>query len=183
MKISKTTIFFFLIIGITFITSCNRGLRYFNQEMVDEYKWNNAEIKKIQFYLSEDIVLWRKLKKDDTQIKNGKIRIEDDSKVEEVIIKKNTPGVVLFIPKKNKYAVSFDSDEDHFLMFGPNPKNKDKYVLLAKDWDRRRGKVTYGKVVYSTNSESAFAGLLVDIKTAKNIKYNSKTASGRRIRK
>ena len=67
-------------------------------------------------------------------------------------------------------------------MFGPNPKRGDKYVLLAKDWDRRIGKVTYGGEVYNTLSESAFAGLLVDIKEAKNVKYNSKKASGRRVR-
>ena len=162
------------------MSSCNSGLRYFNQGMVNEYRWSSDEIKRIQFYVSQDIVLWRKLQDEDTVIRNGKIRIEDDSRVEEVVIKKNTPGIVLFIPKQNKFAVSFDSDE-HFLMFGPNPKNRNKYVLLAKDWDRRMGKVTYGDYVYNTDSESAFAALMVDIKKAKRVKYNSKTASGRRV--
>jgi len=151
--------------------------------MVDEFRWDNDEIKRIQFYLSEDVILWRKLSDEDSRITKGKIRIENDSEVEEIIIKKNTPGVVLFIPKRNNFAVSFDNVEKNYLMFGPNPKNKDKYVLLAKDWDRRKGKVTYGNQIYNTNSESAFAGLLVDIKKAKNTKYTSKTATGRRIRK
>ncbi|MDG2448630.1 MAG: hypothetical protein P8M34_03300 [Saprospiraceae bacterium] len=171
-------LFGFLIIS----TSCNNSLKYFSQEMHSEFQWDNNEIKKIQFYLSEDIFLWRKLKEEDTRIKNGKIRIVDDSEVEEIVISKNTPGVVIFIPKKNKLAVSFDEDDDLFLMFGPNPKRGDKYVLLAKDWDRRIGKVTYGGQVYNTLSESAFAGLLVDIKEAKNVKYNSKKATGRRVR-
>jgi len=170
-----------LILSAFLLTSCNNQLRYFNQKMVNEYRWSSDEIKQIQFYVSQDIVLWRKLRDEDTVIRNGKIRIEDDSRVEEVIIKKNTPGVVLFIPNTKKFAVSFDSD-DHFLMFGPNPNNRNKYVLLAKDWDRRIGKVTYGDQVYNTDSDSAFAALMVDIKKAKKVKYNSKTAGGRRVK-
>ena len=163
--------------------SCGPRLRYFNQEMVREYRWDNDEIKRIQFYLSQDVVLWRKLSDQDSRITNGKIRIVDDSEVEEVVIKKNTPGVVLFIPKKNSFAVSFDNEKDNFLMFGPNPKNKNNYVMLAKEWDRRVGKVSYGNQVFNTSSDNAFAGLLVDIKNAKKVKYNSKTASGRRVKK
>lgn len=172
-----------LLVLVIIASSCGTSLKHFNQDMVDEYRWSKDEIKSIQFYLSEDIVLWRKLADEDTRIKNGKIRIEDDSEVEEVIIKKNTPGLVLFIPKRNNYAVSFDDDPEHYLMFGPNPKRRDQYVLLAKNWDRRRGKVSYGDQIYNTNSNSAFAGLLVDIKKAKKERYTSKTASGRRINK
>jgi hypothetical protein len=82
--------------------------------MLLEYRWSNEEIKKIQFFLSEDIYLWRKLRVEDTRIKNGKIRIVDDSEVEEVLIAKNTPGVVIFIPKKNKFAVSFDENDGNY---------------------------------------------------------------------
>lgn len=172
----------FLVVFLFVFSSCNNKLKYFNNHMLLEYRWSNEEIKKIQFFLSEDIYLWRKLRVEDTRIKNGKIRIVDDSEVEEVLIAKNTPGVVIFIPKKNKFAVSFDENDELFLMFGPNPQRRDKYVLLAKDWDRRVGKVTYGGEVYNTTSESAFAGLLVDIKEAKNVKYSSQKASGRRVR-
>ena len=173
-----STVLSFLIL----LSACNRGLKFYDQDMQADFRWSNQEIKKIQFYLSEDIYLWRKLKAEDARIKNGKIRIIDDSKVEEVIIAKNTPGVVIFIPKRNKLAVSFDNDDELFLMFGPNPKRGNKYVLLAKDWEKRIGKVTYGGQVYNTSSESAFAGLLVDIKEAKNVNYSSKKASGRKVR-
>lgn len=173
-------------LGLTLIIilgSCSSGLRYFTQDMLSKYRWNREELKSIQFYLSDDIVLWRELSDHDTRIKNGQIRVEDESEVEEVIIKKGTPGVIVLIPKQNKFAVSFDKENSNYLMFGPNPKAKDRYVLLAKDWDRRVGKVTYGKRLYNTSSESAFASLMVDIKKAKKVNYSSEKATGRKVRK
>ena len=165
------------------LSSCGSSLRYFSQDIYDDYNWSPEELKSIQFYLSEDIVLWRKISDKDTKIEDGKVRIVDDRKVEEVIIKKNTPGVIAFVPKRNSFAVSFDNKNSNYLMFGPNPKNIDRYVLLAKDWDRRKGKVSYGDQIYETRSESALAALLIDIKKANRTKYNSKKAGGRKIGK
>ncbi len=177
----KLKLLSFYALIILMLGSCSTKLRYFTQDMYDTYRWNQQELKSIQFYLSEDIVLWRKLGNEDARIKDGKIKVTDDSEIEEVFIKKGTPGLVLFIPKKNKFAISFDKNDNHYLVFGPNPKASDRYVLLAKEWDRRKGKVSYGKRIYNTDSESAFASLMVDIKSARKVKYRSKTASGRKI--
>ena len=77
----------------------------------------------------------------------------DGRKVEEILIKEGTPGILIFQPKENRFAVSFDaSGDDSFLMFGPNPKVGNRYVMLASDWNRKTGKVTYegkqyGKII------------------------------------
>ena len=102
--------------------------------------------------------------------------------VEEVLIKKGTPGVVIFIPKENRFAVSFESDGDRrFLIFGPNPKNGGRYTLRAKEWKRRQGKVTYEDRTYWTQGESAFASLMVDLKKVRNVSVSSRKAKGRTI--
>lgn len=170
--------FIAIILCILFASCSNQSLKYFDQRMIDEYGWTEDEIKKIQFFTSEDIVLWRELANNETTISNGQIRIDKNSRIEEVIIKRNTPGVVVFIPKFNKYAVSFDPD-GKYLMFGKSKKRNNRYVLLAKDWDRQYGKVTYGDHIYNTKSSSAFASLLVDIKRAGQVRKKSKNARGR----
>lgn len=181
MKIGLIRSTFGLLV-LLMLTSCSSKLRYFTEDMVQKYRWNNKELKSIQFYLSDDILLWRELSDHDTRIKNGQIRVEDESEIEEVLIKKGTPGVIVLIPKQDKFAVSFDKQDRNYLMFGPNPKARDRFVLLAKDWDRKIGKVTYGGREYNTSFESAFASLMVDIKRAKKVNYTSEKATGRRVR-
>lgn len=167
---------------ILLFSSCGPNLKYFTQDLYSEYRWSERDLKRIQFYVSQDIILYRGLSGQDTKIDDGKIRVESDREVEEIVIKKGTPGIFIDSPKSNRFAVSFDTDKDQFLMFGPSQKTNGRYVLLAKDWDRNSGEVTYGGELYETSSASAYAALMVDIKKAKRTKYNSKTAEGNRVR-
>ena len=66
-------------------------------------------------------------------------------------------------------------------MFGPNKKAGGKFVLLAKELDRRIGKVTYKGKIYNTNSQSVMAALLVDIDKAKKVSRKTKKIKGRKI--
>lgn len=144
--------------------------------------WSENEIKRIQFYLSEDIVLVRSRRGGSSNIQDGKIKIKDNSRVEQIKFKKGTPGTALFLPKEDRIAVSFESGPEKFLMFGPNSKAKGRYVLLAKDWDRNVGKITYDDKVYETTSESAYAALLVQISGDGDVTYRSRNADGRKVR-
>ena len=163
------------------LSSCSSNLRPFTQRLYDEFNWTDEEIQNIQFYVSDDIRLWRDAGNEATMIQDGKVRIVDGREIEEIIIRKGTPGVVIFSPKENRFAVSFNEDDDSFLMFGPNEKVNGRYVLLAKEWQKRQGKVTYSGRIYETDSNSAYATLMLDIKAAQKLKYNSTVVSGRRV--
>lgn len=89
---------------------------------------------------------------------------------------------MVFSPKLNRFAISFEQgDQPKYLMFGPNPKMGDKYVLLGKDWERSGGQVTYNNEVYYTPSQSAFTCLLIDLKRAKNIERKTLIVKGRKL--
>jgi hypothetical protein len=151
--------------------------------MYQEFGWSQNDIQRIQFYVSEDIILYRKLRNEDSRITKGKIRVIDGSEVEEFIIEKGTPGVVIGTPDKDKFAVSFESGVDSkYLVFGPGKKTNGRFVLLAKDWDKNYGKISYGSQVYETTSASAYAALMVDIKKAKDVNYKTRKADGNRVR-
>lgn len=163
-------------------SSCGPNLKYFTEDMYDEYQWSERELKRIQFYVSQDIILYRGLSDSNSKIEDGKIKVNSDRKVEEVVIKKGTPGIFVQAPKDNRFAISFGDGKGQFLMFGPNAKANGRFVLLAKNWDRRSGQISYGGQIYETGSESAYAALMVDIKRARKTKYDSKEAKGRRVR-
>lgn len=180
---SKNTSYFgLLLIGLIAMSSCSNNLKYFTEDLYRENRWSDTELERIQFYVSEDIVLQRRLSGESSQITGGKIRIVDGSKIDEVVIKAGTPGILIDTPERDKFVVSFDSDDDSkYLVFGASPKANGRYVLLAKEWKRRYGEVTYGDRIYETSTASAYAALQVDLKKARKVNVNSERARGNRI--
>ncbi|MBK7337518.1 MAG: hypothetical protein IPJ00_15735 [Saprospirales bacterium] len=177
----KTTYFFLFLAALT-LSSCSPRLSYFTQDLVKENNWSEEELKQIQFYLSNSIVLRREANSGDSQIREGGIRIRNGRKVEEIVIPAGTPGVFLFRPKENRLAVSFEKSGDkRFLMFGPNPKISGRYVLLAAEWKKRQGQVTYDGSTWWVDDESAIAALMVDLKRSRQVSVKSRVAPGRTV--
>jgi hypothetical protein len=162
--------------------ACGPTYKPFTDNLQHANDWSEAELKHIQFYLSNDIVLRRNLSKGESVIEGGKIRIEEGRRIEEIVIKDGTPGVLLFMPKQDRLAISFESGKDKFLIFGPHPKWDGRYMLLGSSWDRREGEVTYQGKKYTTSSQSALAGLLVDLNKVSKVTLNRRTAPGRKVR-
>ena len=179
MKRISFTLFTLMIVA--FISSCGPTLKPFTVRMYEDYGFSERDLQNVQFYLSHDIRLKRKATGSESTIKDGKIRVTEGKKVEEIVIKRGTPGTLLFIPKKNRFAISFDQDDNKYLMFGPNKQANGRFVLLAQDWDREIGTMSYNNETYYTSSESALAHLLVDIKAAAKIRYSKEQATGRTL--
>jgi len=172
----------FFALTLILCSSCSKKLTYFTQSLYEENNWNEAELKRIQFYLSEDLELYRTASGGSTSIEDGQIKLEDRRKVDMVLIEKGTPGTFVFSPKKNRYAVSFD-ESGAYLMFGPGKRTRGRYTLRAKEWKERGqgGIITYGDEEFLTGTENAYAALMVDLKKAKKSVVNSKKASGRKV--
>lgn len=173
-----------LFIAATLLTlgACSPQLTPFTERLYDQNRWTEVDLKRIQFYVSNDIVLRRDFSSSDSRIEGGSIRIEGGKQVEEVVIKNGTPGVFLFSPKNDRFAVSFESGSDErYLMFGPSPRADGRFVLLATDWNRREGTVTYEGRRFKVDTESAYSSLMVDLKRSNSISRKSRTAEGRKV--
>jgi hypothetical protein len=172
------------VLGVVGLSACSPKYTPFTQALLNEYRWSEAELKRIQFYLSHDLVLRRQLGDTNVRIVSGEIKVRDGRRVEEIFIRQGTPGVFLFSPKENRMAVSFeDGKNDRFLMFGPNSNQGDRYMLLGSAWDRRGlGKVTYDGQEYEAEGSAQLATLLVNMKRARKMEVSSRVAGGRKIR-
>jgi len=171
-----------LFLFLLFVIGCSPRLSPFSQRLIDQNGWSEADLQQIQFYLSEDIVLKRDYSRGSSEIVSGEIKMVNGRRIEEVTIPRGTPGVLLFQPKYNRMAISFEEGKDaRYLMFGPNPKRGKNYVLLASDWKNRRGKVKYNGKTYYTDSNSALATLMVDLKKTGRTTVRKRSAKGRKI--
>jgi hypothetical protein len=162
------------------VTSCKNLVPY-TDSLRTQNGWSDNQVKRIQFYTSRDIILQRQVTTDETAIEGGKIKIRDGKKVEEIIIKRGTPGVVTSIPNATKLLVSFEKDDNYYLSFGVNPEQSTRFVLLASEWSNGIGKVTYDGKNFFTSPDGAYTSLLVDLRKIQNVELNQRVAKGRKI--
>ena len=168
------------LLAIVLLGSCN-NLTYFTQDLQDRYRWSEDELQRIQFYLSQDIVLKRELTDGSSDIISGKIRVENGRRIEEVIIRKGTPGAFIFTPKSERFAIGFEEGDENYLMFGPNPKHNGRYVVLASEWKRNTGEVTYGGKKWRVSSQAAYAALMVDLRKISKMDVSRRVVRGRKV--
>jgi len=174
--------YIFIFFSACFITSCSPVYSYFTDDLYRQQNWTQEDIQRIQFYLSKDITLSRALSAGETKIKEGKIIIKDGQQVEEVVIKSGTPGVLVLMPREDRFGISFEEDDNAYLMFGPNPKIEYRYALLAQEWEQDYGNIHYKNNLYSVDAASADASLMVDLKKTGKDEYQTHQVSGRTVK-
>ncbi len=165
------------------LAACSPTLSPFTRSVYEKSNLSDEALKKVQFYLSDDLVLTRDVEEGGTaEILGGKIKMQNGRKVEIVRFERGTPGVFLFRPEDDHFAISFESGDDtRFLVFGPNPKMDGRYVLLASEWKDRRGKVTYAGQKFETNEAAHFLNLMVDLRRIRTEEVDSRRAKGRKV--
>ncbi|MBL0309656.1 MAG: hypothetical protein IPP77_08270 [Bacteroidetes bacterium] len=174
----KLLLFFIVASGFY---SC-KTLVPFTDSMKQRYNWTDEQIRSIQFYVSHDIILQRRLSNSSTEIVQGKIKMKQGKRVDEILIRSGTPGVLTEIPRENKMMVSFEMGDDHSLSFGINPNMGDKFVLLASEWNNGSGKVHYSGLEYNTDPDSRYAHLLVNLRKIDKMQVRQRIAGGRKIK-
>ena len=175
-------IVFGLVLVASSLASCSQRLTVLDTQVRDENGWSESELAKIQFYLSEDLILSRERATGSTTIAEGRVRVRDGRRVEELVFERGTPGVVLFSPTPTQLAIGFDARaDDKYLMFGANPRRGNDYTLLAKDWTRYTGKVTYDGQEWDVSAAAADVTLLFDLRRSGRVKRDSKSVGGRRL--
>lgn len=173
---------FFLLLAISaLLSACSPKLTPFTQELKTTNRWSEEDLKKIQFYLSEDVKIRRQISDANTEIIRGEIKMENGKQIEEILIPKGTPGIVTTVDNGEKLAIAFENGNERFLMFGPNEKQQGRYTLRASEWKNQMGKVKYGGKTYITTAGDGYACLMVDLKKITDVNVKSRVAKGRTV--
>lgn len=161
--------------------SCKSTIPYTNT-IKSKYNLGEEELKKMQFFISSNVTLQRGEKADDSQEldKDGKLIVSSSSSVDEIFIPAGTPGVCVKVLAENRLAISFDKDDDKYLVFG-DPNNRGRYHLMGAEWKNGRGKIKYGGKVYYVMPGGAGAYVKFELKKVKDYERNQTTVRGRKI--
>ncbi len=178
----KNKFIYILAISIV-LTSCANLVPY-SEALKNQYHLADADIPKIQFYNSDQIVLYKDVTNGGTpSVQGGKIKIVDGRQVEEITIKGLTKGIALKNPLMgNNMGVSFEINDSYFLTFGENPKFNNKFCLLASNWKNDIGEITYNGDKYRTPSASGKVFLMVNVKKLQKLDTKTRIAKGRKIK-
>lgn len=153
----------------------------YTTEVQEKYSFTEESLKKIQFYLAGDIVLYTSSSDGSTKTEGGKLVISEDKNINRVIIKRGTRGALEKYIDKNTIAVRFDVGEGKHLIFS-SVSQKSPYRLKPDQvLDSGRGKLTYGGETYECSKASREAFLEFKLKKTSNYKSQQKVAKGVRV--
>ena len=166
-------------IATLLLASCSESLSTYTSSVQRNGNFTEEQVRQIQFYISDDIILQRDLSAASTTISGGTVKMVNGREVEEVVIPAGTPGVVVGSAGSILH-VSFDAS-GQFLRFGPNPGAGGKYTVMAYDWQGSVGYVMYGDQQFRLVPYGQYAHLLLDMERYDQVTKSTKEVSGRTL--
>ncbi len=155
----------------------------FTKELRQQIENNHLDIKKVQFFVDQELVLHRSLGTQKSDIKSGVILFEKGQYINEVVIPKHTPGVCEVI-NGNSLQVSFELQNNN-IEFGPGGLNNTYFTLYARNWTGGTADITYDNKNYKLQCATCYnAGdvkLLVRKSEADKLERSKRTVEGRKV--
>ena len=151
----------------------------FTSELQQQYELGTPQISRLQFYLSDPVVLYRYAENGQAGANAGQLVIDYDRRLDEIILRPGTPGVVVGF-KNGALLVSFEFGKGRFLIFG-NQSESGVYRLMAEEWTEGHGKLSYSGDTYFAQPGSGKAHLEVQLRKLREQARTTRLVPGRRL--
>ena len=154
----------------------------FSRELQMKLSAYNVDVKRVQFYIDQKLVLTRNLDSAKAEVKSGTISFTNGKLINEIIIPAYTPGVVESADM-NGIRVSFENGNS--FLFVP-AEDEDKFVVAGNNWDYGTVEVVYDKGIYrassgSSNISVADVRLVVKLTDVNKSDKKTRTLPGRKL--
>ena len=198
---------FFAFLAVTFFTSCvpskqveapikfqappakvepapeQDSMIPFTRELYNRLRNNNQDIRKLQFFVDQTIILSRGLSQDKLYIDQAKVVNQYGVNENKIELPALTPGIVEAI-EPDGLRVSFESPNNNF-KFINNKYSPEFFAFSGTNWDNGTAEVAYNGTTYKascgTCSSVADAKLVVRQKDVMAGETKVKTLGGRTI--
>ena len=168
-----------MLVAIVALTGCATGRIPFTQTLRDQYRLEEDDLKKLQYFISGNVTLQREFRREEGEIsKSHKLLIKEGGLVEEVFIAAGTPGIATKVGPTS-IAVSFEPGGS--LVFGTPSSDRDPnrmYTLSAKRWNDYYGDLIYDNKTYFAVKGSGQAYLEVGVESLDAVEKKRKVLPG-----
>ncbi|MFT4544174.1 MAG: hypothetical protein ACI9UR_002291 [Bacteroidia bacterium] len=178
-----------LTLFIITLSSCSINRMLLTVDTKQQLEKAGVDIKQVQFFNSDEIILARQLNKEEINVAEGKVRIENGKHIEEIIIPANTPGICELNNEKT-LKVSFDAGDGKTIPFLVEKKGTivtagSYFKIGAKKWVRtsrgkKIGKLDYEGEIYNI-VRGADSRLMIDKAVLNRVKRDTHVAKGRKL--
>lgn len=163
---------------VLILSSCSQKLIPFTTDVEKKLALSEEHLVKVQFYTSDDIVLYKTTEDQLTSIENGKLVVLNRKDNENIIIRKNTPCILEKVLNSHNFVVSFEYGAGKILAFGSDSTGG-YFTLMAKDWKNKTGTLKYANQTYITTNGNVF--LQFSMKSINRLNSKYKVVYGRRL--
>ena len=153
----------------------------FSRELQMKLAAFNVDVRRVQFYTDQKLILTRNLDSGKAEVSSGTIRFINGKKINEIVIPAYTPGVIESADL-NGIRVSFETGSS--FLFVP-ADGEDKFVVAGNNWDNGTVEIPYEKSLYRAScgptgnvAELKLVVKLADVNTSDK---KTRTLTGRKI--
>jgi hypothetical protein len=161
--------------------SCGTKVPVTNQ-LKEEYDLTEKNMKIVQFYTSQTIILQRSKTSGKQGAEDGKLVTSNNSEQDRIIIPVNTKCVFDSYGKDGEVLIRFELGAGKTLKFSVRPgQSSGKYYLDANWQSGKGGELTYGNETYFATPESGSAYLMVVLKKLNKTKRKDRVVKGMKV--
>lgn len=163
--------------------SCGSKIPFTNQ-IKDEFGLDaETQMKKVQFYISQTIILQRVRQSGSQGTAENGVLVTNKSKEEDrITIQAQTPAVFEGYGKNGEMIIRFEVGQGRFLTFNVRQEGASSKYYLVATWDMNRGgELLYGNEKYTVQSSAGNAFLMVMLKKLQKTKRKDRVVKGMRV--
>jgi hypothetical protein len=167
------------ILTMLFLSSCYNSKIPFTYELKSKLDSHNLDVRNVQFYNSDRIVIRRVVPLDEAKLNNGEISLENGKTIDEVIINKETPGVCK-LAGNYILGISFEDGNMKTFDFELNKMSK-TFDLKIKSDDQQSGRIAYDSAIYILQPSRKIPILLIEKDDKYIYQLNQRVLKGQRV--
>ena len=161
--------------------SCGTKVPVTNQ-LKEEYDLNEKNMKIVQFYTSQTIILQRSKTSGSQGAEDGKLVTSKNSEQDRIIIPSNTKCVFDSYGSNGEVFIRFEVGVGKTLKFAVRQgQSTGKYYLVANWKPDLGGEINYGNETYFATADSGTAYLMVVLKKLNKTRRKDRVVKGMKV--
>lgn len=154
---------------------------YFTNDIRSRIENANIPLTELQYYNDRKVTLKRQLTSGTTEVKSGKVKLENGMYIHYIFLNPKTPGICKQI-YDNKLGIAFESGSRNILAFGQSEEgSSDPYQIFAIEWVNGIGRINYEGKDYYIQPEGGNAKLMIRKSVLNKIDVDKRRMKGLKI--